>query len=160
MPRLLPVVLGTGFLPLAELCAACHDGDLVRLDDAFICVDEPDRTDVRAGALRSALPDVRAVGHLVAIGWSAAWIHGAVDSAPWQHEVCVRADERASVRLAPRFLQRELRLRDYDEMLIAGLRVTTPARTLHDLTRRSANSPGFASASQRLARLADETSPR
>ncbi|GGE88389.1 hypothetical protein GCM10011313_08830 [Mycetocola zhadangensis] len=119
----------------------------------FILVDEPDRADLRASALRTALPDVRAAEHLVAIGWTAAWIHGALDSAPWQHEMCVRADERASVRLAPRFVQRELRLRDYDEVLIAGLRVTTPRRTLHDLTRRSAHSPGFSSAEQRLARL-------
>jgi hypothetical protein len=143
MSRLLPAVLDSGFLPLAELSAACHDGEVVRMDDAFICVDEPDRREIRAGALRSCLPRVPAVRHLIASGLSAAWILGATDSAPWQHEICVRADERATLRLPPRFRQRELRLRDDDEILVAGLRVTTVARTLYDLTRQNAYSPAF-----------------
>jgi hypothetical protein len=143
MPRLLPAVLDSRILSIAELSAAWHDGEVVRLDDAFICVDEPDRREVRAGALRSCLPRVPAVQHLIASGLSAAWILGAMDSAPWQHELCVRADERATVRLPPRFRQRELRLRDEDEMLIDGLRVTTVARTLSDLTRQTARSPAF-----------------
>ena len=142
MPRLLPAVFGAGFLPLAELCAAVHDGDLMAFDGNFICVDEPDRADLRASALKMQFPDVEASKHLVAMGWSAAWVHGVLDGAPWQHEVCVRADERASVHLSPRFRQRELRLTDDEEMFIGDLRVTTPARTARDLTRFAVGASG------------------
>lgn len=154
MPRLVPAAIGTGFLPLAELSAACRDGDLVKLDDAYICVDEPDRSELRADALRTVLPDIPASRHLVAIGWSAAWIYGAVLDAPWQQEVCVRADERATIRLPPRFRLRELRLRDDDEVVIAGLRVTTPRRTLQDLEQRATRSSEFNAARRHLRRLA------
>jgi hypothetical protein len=156
MPRLLPPILDSKFLPLAELCAACHDGDIVRLDDAFICVDEPDGREIRARALRSCLPRVPAVRHLIATGPSAAWIHGALDKAPWQHELSVRADERATVRLPPRFRQRELLLRDEDEILIAGLRVTTVARTLRDLARLGSRSPTCADMSRLRELLPDQ----
>lgn len=150
MPRTLPNVLNSGVLPIAELCAACRDGDLMRIDDGFICVDEPDRSDLRADALRLAIPAVPAAKHLIAIGWSAAWVLGALDSPPWQHEVCVRADERATLRLPPRFRQRELRITDADEIRIAGLRVTTPARTLRDVAKRQSLSPELAVAITRL----------
>ncbi|MCP2030824.1 hypothetical protein L1277_000888 [Okibacterium sp. HSC-33S16] len=156
MPRLLPPILDSMFLPLAELCAACQDGDVVRLDEAFICVDEPDGRDIRARALRSSLPRVPAVRHLIATGPSAAWIHGAIDQAPWQHELSVRADERATVRLPPRFRQRELLLRDEDEMLIAGMRVTTVDRTLRDLSRQGSRSPTFTHMAQLRERLIEE----
>lgn len=142
MPRLLPPVFDSGFLPLAELCAAVHDGDLVMFDGNFICVDEPDRAVLRASALKMQFPAVEASKHLVAMGWSAAWVHGVLDVVPWQHEVCVRADERASVHLSPRFLKRELRLTDEEEMLVGDLRVTTPVRTARDLTRFATRSPG------------------
>lgn len=159
MPRVLPNVLGAGFLPVAELCAAVHDGDLMRLDDAFICVDEPDRAELRADALMLELPPVPAARHLIAAGWSAAWVYGALDSPPWQHEVCVRADERASLWLPPRFRQRELRLTDADETRVAALRVTTPARTLRDVARRLPLSPELADAITRLERLTQASLP-
>lgn len=153
MPRFLPSVLSTGFLPVAELYAATRDGDLVKFDDVFICVDEPDRRDLRAGTLASELPGVPAARHLVAIGWTAAWVYGAIDAPPRQHEVCVRADERATLRLPPRFHQRELRLSDSDETRIAGLRVTTPARTVRDLERKRPSSPESVAAIARLQLL-------
>lgn len=154
MPRFLPSVLSTGFLPVAELYAAARDGDLVKFDDVFICVDEPDRRELRASTLASELPRLPAARHLVAIGWSAAWIYGAIDDPPWQHEVCVRADERATLRLPPRFHSRELRLADSDETRIAGLRVTTPARTVRDLELKRTDSPGSRDAIARLAGMA------
>ncbi len=131
-----PPLLTRAVLPSAELSAARLDGELFRIDESWICADEPDSPDLRARSLATLLPVSIASGRLVMMGLTAAWLHGATDEAPWRHEVCSRSDERAGIRLPPRFRLRELCVAVHDECLIGALRVTTPARTAFDLGRR------------------------
>jgi hypothetical protein len=131
-------VLTPATLPTAELSAARLDGELFAVDEFWVCADEPDRPELRATALATLLPRSTAVGRLVMMGLTAAWLLGATDAPPWRHEVCSRSDARATLRLPPRFLLRELLVNDDEECRIGGLRVTTPARTAFDLARPEA----------------------
>jgi hypothetical protein len=135
MARLAPV-LHSGDLPLAELCAARLDGELVRVDDAFTPVD------VHAG------PAFRA--EAVARGWSprliaeqhtAAWIWGARLDPPVRHQLCTTTGARARPAVPLRCVVREVAI-DPDEYAFVGtLRVTRPVRTMVDIARFG---PGFA----------------
>ena len=69
-------------LSLAELSAACLDGDLVELGEAYIPADAVETRGLRAGSLRELLGDSLAATHL-----SAAWIHGALGEPPVRHTV-------------------------------------------------------------------------
>ena len=131
-----PSVLTSALLPQAELSAARLDGELFAVDESWVCVDEPDRADLRAQSLAVLLPSSIAATRLVMMGLTAAWLHGATDAPPWRHEVCSRSDERATLRLPPRFVLRELCVDAADECRIGGLRVTTPSRTAFDIGRR------------------------
>ena len=73
----LPAVLDTHDLPLAELCAARLDGELVAIDDGWTPLDEPDLP-----ALRAAVTALRAPRSLVIERMSAAWVHGALAAPP------------------------------------------------------------------------------
>ena len=59
-------------LSQAELTAACLDGDLVELGEAYIPADAVETTGLRAGSLSEVLGESLAATHL-----TAAWIHGA-----------------------------------------------------------------------------------
>ena len=69
-------------LSTAELSAACLDGDLVELGDAYIPADAVETQALRAGSLARILGDTLAATHL-----SAAWIHGALPEPPARHTV-------------------------------------------------------------------------
>ena len=60
----------------AELSAACLDGDLVELGEAYIPADAVETQALRAGSLAALLGDTLAATHL-----TAAWIHGALPDA-------------------------------------------------------------------------------
>jgi hypothetical protein len=137
MPRI-PAVLTPGTLPLAELAAARLDGELFAVDEVWICADEPDGRELRAAALAALLPTSGATAHLVMMGLTAAWLHGAIDAPPWRHEVCMRLVERARLHLPRRFMLHERSLAGADECRVGPLRVTTPVRTAFDLARRGA----------------------
>ncbi|WP_354496094.1 type IV toxin-antitoxin system AbiEi family antitoxin [Mycetocola sp. 2940] len=141
MPRI-PVVLTSGTLPPAELAAARLDGELFAVDESWVCADEPDRFELRTTALAALLPPSASTSRLIMMGLTAAWLHGATDAPPFCHEVCVRLQERAALRLPRRFLLRELAMKDADECRMGCIRVTTPVRTVFDLARR--DRPGAA----------------
>lgn len=68
-------MLGTDDLPLAELCAARLDGELVAIGTGWCPVDEPDLPSLRAAAVAPRLP-----APLIVERRSAAWVHGALPS--------------------------------------------------------------------------------
>ena len=64
-------------LSRAELTAACLDGDLVELGDAYIPADAVETSALRAGSLLPVLGENLAATHL-----TAAWIQGALPQQP------------------------------------------------------------------------------
>ena len=114
----------------AELSAARLDGHLVELGDAYIPADAVETRALRAGSLAGLLGDTLAATHL-----SAAWIHGALHDPPARHTV-----QRAVPRRLHQVIGRRLRYRDLcvdpaDLLRIGGVPVTSPERTLADLSR-------------------------
>lgn len=141
MTRLAPV-LHSADLPLAELCAARLDGELVALDGAFCPIDEPVSPLHRAHAAAQA-----GAGRLIAEQRTAAWIWGALLSPPARHQWCVSTGARARAPHPARGVVREVVI-DADEIAVLGrVRVTTPLRTVVDVARFS---PVFAGEEQQL----------
>lgn len=124
--------LNTRDLPGAELCAARLDGELYELDQSYFSVDMPESPMHRAGTLLPAAGE-----HLIAERMSAAWVHGAQPQPPERHQFCVDHRRRVYLPAAQGLLVREVVLAEYDVQRIAGLRVTTPLRTVLDLARVS-----------------------
>jgi len=127
--RILAPVLTPNDLPLAELCGARLDGELYPLGDFWCPVDEPDG---RLGRARTAglLVPPRAIAERL----TAAWIYGLCPE-PARHQFCVDLAARTHVPPSPRLQLREVRCAPEDTNTIAGLRVTTPLRTVVDLAR-------------------------
>ena len=121
-------VLSPGALPLAELHAARLDGELFTIDERFSPVDEVETAWLRARALRS-VAGTRMIAELD----SALWVHGLLPVVPSIHTMCVPRSDRLKFPPSPRFVLREMTHEPGDTMEIAGLRVTVPARILHDL---------------------------
>jgi hypothetical protein len=118
-------------LPLAELCSARLDGEIFALGDSWWAVDNPDSAAFRARTLRPLVTE-----GAIAERFSAAWIYG-LSAEPPQHQFCTDADAR--LHLQP---QAGLRLRSVacsaeHTVLLGGLLVTTPLRTVADLTRHT-----------------------
>jgi hypothetical protein len=132
MARLAPV-LHVGDLPLAELHAARLDGELVALDEAFAPIDQADDALARARSLARACPP-----RLVAEQRTAAWIWGAIVDPPARHQLCSSASARARPPAPLRCIVREVVIDTDETVVLAGLRVTTPLRTVTDLARFSA----------------------
>jgi len=114
----------------AELAAACLDGHLVSLGEAYIPADAVETAALRAGSIAPLLGETLAATHL-----SAAWIHGATASAPARHRV-----QRVGVRRGRTVIDHRLEFHDTpvrhdDLVLLGGIWTTTPARTLADLAR-------------------------
>ena len=119
-------------LSLAELSAACLDGDLVELGDAFIPADAVETRGLRAGSLAVVLGDSLAATHL-----TAAWVHGALPSPPSRHTVQRAVPRRLKRAPDRRLVYRDLAVDPADLRQICGVQVTTAARTLADLARVS-----------------------
>jgi hypothetical protein len=131
MTRLAPV-LHVGDLPLAELCAARLDGELVAVDECYSPVDEPVSCNHRAQALARFGPQ-----RLIAEQRTAAWIWGASLDPPAKHQWCASTNARARPPVPSRGSVREVVI-DPDEIVSLGrVRVTTPLRTAVDLARFS-----------------------
>ena len=129
MSRLSPV-LTTNDLPLAELCAARLDGELLRLDDSFTSIDQPHDRTARAASIALSWPE-----RLIAERWTAAWIWGALLQPPGRHTLCASLGARARPSVPQRVLVREVVVDDDELVTIADQRVTTPVRTITDLAR-------------------------
>jgi len=132
MARLAPV-LHVGDLPLAELCAARLDGELVGVDDAFSPIDSLTGPAERAWAAGRFWPH-----RLIAERSSAAWIWGAIPDPPARHQLCASKDARARPAVPARSSVREVVIAADEYALLGTQRVTTPLRTVVDLARFSA----------------------
>jgi hypothetical protein len=127
----LPAVLDVDDLPLAELCAARLDGEVMRLGEGWCPIDEPDLPGLRAAAVVPGLP-----APFVVERRSAAWVHGALPVPPPVAECAVPHTERVSTRsIPPRMLLREVAITADEIIELDGIRCTTLDRTVYDLVR-------------------------
>jgi hypothetical protein len=131
-------------LSTAELSAARLDGDVVELGDAYIPADAVETQALRAGSLHGILGHTLAATHL-----SAAWILGAIDEPPARHTVQRAVSHRLHHVLGRRIVYRDPSIPAEDLWRVGGVFVTTPQRTLADLTRVSED--GFAEAARGLS---------
>lgn len=129
LPRVLAPVLTPEDLPLAELSSARLDGELYAVAECWCPVDEPEGPPVRARAVGLLVPP-RAIAERM----TAAWIYG-ISPEPSRHQFCVDLGARTHVPPSPRLQLREVHCAPEDTLTIAGLRVTTPLRTVVDLAR-------------------------
>ena len=129
MTRLSAVLTGVD-LPLTELCAARLDGELFAIDEAYAPIDLPDGPIERA---RSIAPYCQ--GRLMAEQNSAAWIWGARAAPPAYHELCASLGARARPAFPLRTLVREVVIDETEFVVLGGVPVTTPLRTIVDLVR-------------------------
>ncbi len=116
-------------LPVAELCCARLDGELVAVGEGWTPVDLPVGEAVRAEAAALLVPP-----RVIAERMTAAWIFGIVPE-PTRHHFCVDARSRAHVPPSSRLQLREVNCSLDNTMVLGGLRVTTPLRTVTDLAR-------------------------
>ena len=147
----LPAVLTPPLFPEAELSALALDGDGFRLGDALVPTDVPVGAAVRAASLQ---PAAHRYG-LVAERWTAAWVHGAVPSAPRPHQLCNDVGRHERTRMVPGL--REVLLQPDDVQVLGGMAVTSPLRTACDLARLEARTDGLAPALTALLALARRT---
>ncbi len=117
-------------LSTAELTAARLDGHVVELGDAYIPADAVETAALRAGSLSGILGDTLAATHL-----SAAWIHGALHDPPARHTVQRAVPRRLHHVMGRRFVYHDLAVDPADLIVLGGVRVTSPERTLADLAR-------------------------
>lgn len=113
----------------AELTAARLDGDLVDLGEAFLPADAVETRELRAASLQRLVPPT-----VVLTRASAAWVHGAVPAPPLRHVVQRLSRVRLQMQ-QPRLAYRDRLIPRGDMMLIAGVAVTLPVRTLADVAR-------------------------
>ncbi|HXD61246.1 MAG TPA: type IV toxin-antitoxin system AbiEi family antitoxin [Lacisediminihabitans sp.] len=130
--RVLSPTLCGSDLPIAELCAARLDGEVVAVAECFSPVDEPDDAQHRARALAVSIP-----GRLIAERFSAAWVFGACDLPPNRQQFCADSGARICLPGSSRHEVREVVIDDREILTIAGLRLTTPVRTAVDIARSS-----------------------
>ena len=130
----LPAVLFHLDLPEAELHAAKLDGELYPVDRCFSPVDEIDGLRNRAMALSLTVP-----ARLIAEQRTAAWIYGALNRPPRQHQFCADISARVRPPALVAITVREVVIDASDLVEVAGLLVTTPLRTVVDLARASVN---------------------
>lgn len=119
-------------LSQAELSAARLDGHLVELGEGYIPADAVETRELRAGSLGGLLGETLAATHL-----SASWIHGAGNEPPPRHTVQRAVAHRLHHVIDRRLLYRDPRIDPADLIEVGGVWVTTPVRTLADLSRVS-----------------------
>jgi hypothetical protein len=126
----LPSVLFHSDLPEAELHAAKLDGEVYCVDRCFSPVDEIEGQLGRARSLVLSVP-----GTLIAEQRTAAWVHGALRDPPLRHQFCTDITARMRPPALVAITVREVVIEDRDLLDLAGLRITTPLRTVVDLAR-------------------------
>ncbi len=152
MPRV-PSVLTPLDLPLAELCAARIDGEVVAFGAGYRSLATVETPALRIHAVLGA-----ASPRLIAELGTAAWIWGAMDPPPLALEFCCAhaARFRPTFERAARI--REVRLEPEDVIHLDGLAVTSPLRTAVELARaRQEFGPVDQVAVRELGRIAGVT---
>lgn len=128
----LGTVLSRIDLPIAELSAARLDGELYAVDDGYSPIDVPNGPHERAASLTEYCQ-----GRLMAEQRTAAWVWGALDHAPARHELCASLGARARPAFPIRTSVREVVIDSTEFVIVGGIQVTTPLRTVIDLARFS-----------------------
>ncbi|MCK2021717.1 SAM-dependent methyltransferase [Microbacterium sp. kSW2-24] len=125
-------------LTLPELTAARLDGDVVDIGEAFIPADLVEGADVRAASIATIVHPGTAV-----CGPSAVWVHGACDAPPNPHHLRRAVARRIRAVQSPRVRYHDTPLPAEDLVLIGGIPITTPERTLIDLALGSHREPAL-----------------
>ena len=128
----LSAVLTRTDLPLAELSAARLDGELYAVDDGYSPIDIPCGPQERAASIAAYCQ-----GRLMAEQRTAAWVWGALDLPPARHELCASLGARARPAFPIRTVVREVVIDREEYVIVGGIGVTTPLRTIVDLARFS-----------------------
>ncbi|MGK3947636.1 type IV toxin-antitoxin system AbiEi family antitoxin [Microbacterium sp. K2] len=115
-------------LTVPELSAARIDGLVVDLGEGYIPADLVESPSARAAAIASLVPVDTA-----ASGPSAAWIHGAGDAPPARHHVRRAVSHRIRPALPSRVILHDTALPRAHVVMIGGVPVMTPERTMVDL---------------------------
>lgn len=129
----LSTVISSLDLPIAELSAARLDGEVYAVDDGYSPIDVPSGPFERAASIAAYCQ-----GRLMAEQRTAAWIWGALSVPPARHELCASLGARARPAFPIRTLVREVVIDPAEFVLVAGIAVTTPLRTIVDIARFSA----------------------
>jgi hypothetical protein len=127
--RLAPILSRSEFSG-PELDALRLDGEVYRLDDCAVPVDEIPGPLLRASVLASELPP-----RLIVEQHSAAWVWGALTDPPFQHEVCADITARTRPAVGAHLSVREVVIQRDDLVVFSGVSVTSPLRTAIDLAR-------------------------
>jgi hypothetical protein len=114
----------------AELTAACLDGHVVALGEAYIPADVVESAALRGATLAPLLGATLAATHL-----SAVWVHGGIDEPPARHTVQRAVPRRLHHVMGRRFSYRDTELPRADLDVVGGVAITTVARTAADLAR-------------------------
>ena len=117
-------------LSLAELTAACLDGLLAPIGEGFMPADAVETPWMRARSLAPLVGE-----RCAAVRASAAWVHGGISAEPARHHVQRASAERVRPPRAARVVAHDVRILPSDVVTIAGVRVSSPERTLVDLAR-------------------------
>lgn len=117
-----------GRLAIPELSAARLDGHLIELGEGYIPADLIETPDARAAAVARLVP-----ADTAASGPTAAWIHGAGDTPPVRHHVRRAVSHRIRPALPSRVTLHDTELPGAEHLLIGGVPVMTPVRTMVDL---------------------------
>ncbi len=119
-------------LSATELRCAMLDGELTALGDGFVPVDVPISAAERAASLVETITD----GRVILADRTAAWVWGwCLEPGPLR--TCVSIAARIPSTDRRRLGAREAVIDDDEERSLAGIRVTTPLRTLVDLVRHA-----------------------
>ncbi|WP_119697908.1 hypothetical protein [Microbacterium halotolerans] len=119
-------------LSQTELCAARLDGDVFELGGGYMPADAVDAPALRAATLREVFGR-----DLVAVGMSAAWVHGATDSEPIVH-VAQPLNAHRDPRREPGLRVRDRPAAPGDAIGVDDIAVLTRACTLADLALAAA----------------------
>ncbi|MFT4260126.1 hypothetical protein [Microbacterium sp.] len=139
-------------LSISELSAARIDGDVVELGELYVPADLVEGATLRAHAVLPMMPPGTA-----AAGPTAAWIHGAGDAPPTRHHVQRTTPHRPRVARHRRLVYHDRCLAAEDVVILSGVAVTTPERTLCDMLLASGRDPGLEPWIRGLAVIAPST---
>jgi hypothetical protein len=130
MTRSSPVFVPDARLSATELRCAALDGELVPLGEGYVCVDAPNTSFARASSLAPIVIDTR----VIISDRSAAWVWG-WGPMPVAVSTCVSIAARIPSPNRRRLRAREVVIGDDERVMLGGVAVTSPVRTLVDLAR-------------------------